>query len=166
MKLLLAAVLTFALLVPASAQDAAYTQDDEMALQQCFESVNDINNSAEPTDTVSLHDCIGAASGLCQAVPGGDSTAGMVDCNRREQAWWDMQLNSYYEELQTSLEPAVFDSLKAAQRAWIPYRDAKCAFVDRLWAGGTIHSVMASSCMLDATATRAIELSTALDEQR
>jgi uncharacterized protein YecT (DUF1311 family) len=76
-----------------------------------------------------------------------------------------MQLNSNYADLQSSLEPDVFDSLKSAQRAWLKYRDAKCAFVDALWQGGTIRQVMSSSCMMDATATRAIELGDALGGQ-
>jgi uncharacterized protein YecT (DUF1311 family) len=165
MKLLLAALMTIAGLSPALAQDPAYTSDDEIALQQCIEAVNDTNSSGDPADSASLRDCIGAASGLCQEAPGGSSTLGMVACDQREQAWWDMTLNSNYAELQSSLEPDVFDSLKLAQRAWLKYRDAKCAFVGELWAGGTIASVMVSSCMMDATATRAIELGEALNPQ-
>jgi uncharacterized protein YecT (DUF1311 family) len=164
MKLLLAGLLAFALAVPAHAQEPAYTNDDEMALQQCVEAVND-TNSMENTDTVSLHDCIGAATGICQEVPGGDSTQGMAQCNRREQAWWDMMLNSYYADLQGKLEPKVLDSLKLAQRAWIKYRDAKCQFAYDLWADGTISSVVLSYCLMETTATRAIELGDALSER-
>ncbi|MDB5587322.1 MAG: hypothetical protein JWP26_2292 [Devosia sp.] len=164
MKFLLAAALTFACFATAMAQEPSYTSDDEMALQQCIEAVNDTNNSKEPTDTASMHDCIGAASGLCQDVPGGDSTQGMTACNQREQAWWDQYLNSNYADLQASLEPAVFDSLKTAQRAWLKFRDADCAFADALWQGGTIRSVMASACMMNATATRAVELANTLNE--
>ncbi len=163
MKLLLAACLTLACLAPAAGQEIAYTSDDETALQQCIEAVNDTNSGDAPTDTASMRDCIGSASGLCQEAPGGSSTIGMVECNQREQAWWDMQLNSNYADLQSSLEPAVFDTLKSAQRAWLKYRDAKCAFVDALWSGGTIRQVMSSSCLMDATASRAIELGEALE---
>ena len=166
MKLLLATCLCLPLacLAPAAAVEPAYTSDDEMTLQQCFEAVND-TNSAENTDTVSLHDCIGAASGICQGIPGGDSTQGMVACNQREEAWWDAQLNTYYDQLQSNLEPDVAESLKLAQRAWLKYRDAKCTFVDQLWRDGTIHSVMASYCTMDATATRALELGDSLPGQ-
>lgn len=164
MKLLLAGLFAITLASSAWAQDAAYTPEDETALQQCFEAVND-TNSTENTDTASLHDCIGAATGLCQAVPGGDSTQGMAECNRREQAWWDMTLNGYYADLQGTLEPKVLDSLKLAQRAWIKYRDAKCQFEYDLWAEGTTSVVVNSYCMLETTATRTIELGNALTER-
>jgi uncharacterized protein YecT (DUF1311 family) len=165
MKFLLAAALTLACLAPAMAQEPSYTSDDETTLQQCIETVNDINGDDDATDSAKMSDCIGTASNLCQEAPGGSSTMGMVECNQREQAWWDEYLNSNYDSLQSSLEPAVFDTLKTAQRAWLKYRDAKCAFVDALWQGGTIRQVMSSSCMMDATATRAIELGEALSGQ-
>jgi uncharacterized protein YecT (DUF1311 family) len=164
MKLLLAGLLALALAIPTAAQEPAYTNDDEMALQQCFEAVND-TNSTDNTDTVSLHDCIGAASGICQEVPGGDSTQGIAQCNQREQAWWDMMLNGYYADLQGTLEPKVLDSLKLAQRAWIKYRDAKCQFAYDLWADGTISVDVLSYCLMETTATRAIELGDALSER-
>lgn len=165
MRFLLAAALALACLSPAVAQQPSYTSEDETTLQQCIETVNDINSSDEPTDTASMHDCIGAASGICQQAPGGASTMGIVACNQREQAWWDQYLNSNYADLQSSLEAPVFDSLRTAQRAWLKYRDAKCAFVDALWQDGTIRQVMSSSCLMDATATRAIELGEALSGQ-
>jgi uncharacterized protein YecT (DUF1311 family) len=164
MKLLLAGLFAIVLAASASAQDAAYTSDDETALQQCVEAVND-TNSAENTDTAGQLDCIGAATGLCQSVPGGNSTQGMAECNRREQAWWDMTLNAHYGELQGTLEPDLLESLKLAQRAWIKYRDAKCQFAYDLWAEGTISLVVNSYCMMETTATRAIELGDALTER-
>lgn len=164
MKLLLAGLFALALATPATAQETGYMPEDETALQQCVEAVND-TNTAENTDTASLHDCIGAATNLCQAIPGGDSTQGMADCNRREQAWWDMTLNGYYGDLKGTLEPDVQESLKLAQRAWITYRDAKCKFTYDLWADGTISVVFYSYCMMETTATRAIELGDMLTER-
>ena len=164
MKLLLASLIALAFIAPAFAQDATYTHDDELALQQCIEAIRDTNNT-DYTEATNQQDCIGAAAGLCQEKAENSSTQGMVDCNQREQAWWDAQLNTYYDELQSSLEPDVAESLKLAQRAWLKYRDAKCAFVDQLWRGGTVHAVMASACVMDATATRALELGDALPGQ-
>ena len=145
------------------AQETAYTSEDETALQQCVETVNDINSAGEEGESASLTECIGIASNTCQDAPDGASTQGIVACNQREQSWWDMQLNLYYDELKADLESDVFDSLQQAQRAWLTYRDAKCTFVYELWRDGSIRSVVQSSCMLDTTATRAIELGEALD---
>jgi uncharacterized protein YecT (DUF1311 family) len=165
MKLLLAALLTLACLAPTFANEPGYTPADEQAMQLCVETVNDINNDPNPGDTVTLAECISAASGLCQEAPEGSSTQGIVACNQREQAWWDEYLNSMYDSLHASLEPDVFETLKGAQLAWIAYRDAKCAFVDALNKGGTIRQVMSSQCLMDTTATRAIELADAVSEQ-
>ena len=55
--------------------------------------------------------------------------------------------------------PGYYDTLLAAQRAWITYRDANCSFYfdpD----GGTIARVNSNSCFMSATATRAKELET------
>ena len=159
--LLLAATLAL-LAMPASAQDEVrFTSEDEQTMQQCFEAVNDTIASGD--DSVSLRDCIGSASNICQTAPGGGSTVGMVDCSRREQSWWDGQLNSYYGELETALEPGVFASLRKAQKIWIAYRDAKCDFTYQLWSEGTISQVFLAYCLMDTTAERAIELSQALD---
>lgn len=86
-------------------------------------------------------------------------------CNQREQAWWDQYLNSNYDSLQSALDPAVFDTLKVAQRAWVKYRDAKCAFADALAQGGTIRQIASSSCMMETTGSRAAELADVLTEQ-
>ena len=47
--------------------------------------------------------------------------------------------------------------LQEAQRSWINYRDANCAFYDDP-DGGTLARVNANSCMMTATADRANEL--------
>ncbi len=159
---LAAALLAILTTTPAFSQDAAYTNDDEIAMQGCIEAVNDINSSSDGAETASFTQCIGTASNLCQEQPDGASTLGIVACNQREQAWWDQWLNDTYNQLKDTLAADVFASLKAAQRAWLPYRDAKCAFVYEIWKDGTIRNVLASSCLLDETAHRATDLANAI----
>ena len=66
-------------------------------------------------------------------------------------------LTKPYKALTTEPPPPRRAQLLEAQRAWIKYRDANCAFYydpD----GGTLARVNANSCMLTATAERAREL--------
>lgn len=142
----------------ANAQE--FTTEDEVQLQQCIETVHDIQSSG---DEISLRECIGAASRVCMEAPGGDTTVGMMECTLRENAWWDNYLNFLYQDLKANLTTDQFTSLRDAQRAWITYRDAKCGFEYEYWKEGTIRSTFHSSCLLDATATRAIDLGGYLD---
>jgi len=136
------------------------TTDDEIQMQQCIETVHDIQSSGE---NVSLRECIGAASRVCMDQPGGSSTVGMSECTMRENAWWDQYLNFLYQDLKDSLTTEQFTKLRDAQRAWIKFRDTDCDFNYEYWKEGTIRSTFYTSCVLDKTATRAIELSGYMD---
>jgi len=148
----LRAVVLAALLVStgsALAQDAAPTEEDRTLLDECLAR----DDAAAGPDI-----CIGVASDACMALPEGETTVGMTNCSLRETALWDERLNARYEALEDTLEPEVFATLREAQRAWIAYRDAECAFAHALWSPGTISSVVAAGCLLDQTARRAIAL--------
>ena len=108
--------------------------------------------------------CVGSANetGLskqyatCMDKAGG-TTFGMIECISTEGQRQDAQLNKAYKALMAELPPPRRAQLLEAQRAWIKYRDANCAFYydpD----GGTLARVNANSCMLTATADRAHEL--------
>jgi len=138
----------------ALAQDM--TVEDEINMQQCVETVHDIQRSG---DVASLRDCIGAASRMCQEEPNGYSTIGMSNCAMRETQWWDNYLNFLYQELKTSLTSDQFTKLRDAQRIWIKYRDATCAFSYEYWKEGTISGPIHAGCIQDTTANRAVDLS-------
>jgi uncharacterized protein YecT (DUF1311 family) len=55
-------------------------------------------------------------------------------------------------------------ALKQAQRAWIASRDAKCAYWEKRYEGGTIVSVLTGDCMRVETGIRALEMRTILDD--
>lgn len=137
-----------------------FTSDDEIQMQQCIETVHDIQSSG---DDVSLRECIGAASRVCMELPGGSSTVGMAECTMRENAWWDSYLNFLYQDLKANLSTEQFSKLRDAQRAWISFRDTDCDFNYEYWKEGTIRSTFFTSCVLDKTATRAIALAGYLD---
>lgn len=116
--------------------------------------------------------CIGLATAKCvDASDYGSTTVGMMQCAEKETAFWDGKLNATYKDLMARAEKfdkmnaddpriveKIADSLRAMQRAWIPYRDATCTFQYSLGMGGTIASTLASHCQLDMTAEQFIYL--------
>lgn len=147
----------------APAQDTGYEPADAEALQQCHEAVTaGLDDGGQ--DTAAYQQCIGVASDACQQEgPDSQTTMGMANCAARETAWWDEQLNSYYDALRDSLTADQFAALRTAQRNWLAYRDAACDFEYEYWKEGTIRSIFYTSCIMDKTAKRAIELGGYLD---
>ena len=84
------------------------------------------------------------------------STPEMVDCLMAQHAHWDKELSVAYQQAMKDATPAEKDKLREAERAWIKYRDANCAYYA---AGeGTIARINAAACMRDMTKARAEEL--------
>jgi uncharacterized protein YecT (DUF1311 family) len=76
----------------------------------------------------------------------------------------DKALNTAYQALVAKQDDATSKQrLKAAQRAWIAFRDRECAFeVGPQETGGTIWPTENASCLEGITATRIRELKQAL----
>lgn len=159
MKKYIALVAALILTTPANAQEM--TSEDEILMQQCIETVHDIQRDGD--QNVSMRECIGAASRVCMEAPEGQTTIGMADCTMRENQWWDNYLNMLYSDLKASLTEEQFTALRTAQRNWITYRDTKCDFEYTYWQEGTIRTTIYTGCILDTTATRAIELAGYVD---
>jgi uncharacterized protein YecT (DUF1311 family) len=84
------------------------------------------------------------------------STADIVECLATHTAVWDRRLSAAYQKLLESLPVRRRDRLRNAQRLWIQFRDANCAyFASR---AGTIARVDAGQCLLRLTTARAMEL--------
>ena len=117
-------------------------------------------------------DCIGVAADACMIeTPGGNSTVGMGGCLSREYDVWDRMLNAAYRDLldlyavsdaEASAngwtEPAQVPTLKAMQRAWIAYRDARCDFERAKWSGGTGQGPATAHCLMEMTAEQTFVL--------
>ncbi len=54
-----------------------------------------------------------------------DSTLGMHECLSEAVERWDLQLNLHYKRLTAGLPEEALAEVKAAQRAWIAWRDAQ-----------------------------------------
>ncbi len=100
-----------------------------------------------------------AAFAGAQGEPGSctGSTVEMVDCLNAQRVHWDKQLTIAYQELMKSISARQRIMLRDAERAWIKYRDANCAY----YAGGegSIARINAAACLRDMTQKRAEELS-------
>jgi uncharacterized protein YecT (DUF1311 family) len=86
----------------------------------------------------------------------------MIDCIMAETKQQDARLNENYKRLMSKLSAERKGALLEAQRAWIMFRDANCAFWDDP-AGGQSAAVTAKECVLTMTADRASELELAND---
>jgi len=136
------------------------TEGDEIQMQKCHEAVRDMRASGEEA---SLNDCIGTIATPCLDREENQTTVGMVGCTSRELQWWDGQLNILYGTLRGNLSSEGSEALRDIQRAWIKYKDAKCAFPRIFFEGGTMAQPIAADCVMRMTAERAIEIGEWLD---
>lgn len=113
--------------------------------------------------------CVGLAANACmENNSGGYSTSGMSICTDHELEWWDGRLNQNYGLVRdraraidaeaADYAPSQADALREMQRAWIPFRDAKCEFVGTEWAGGSGAGPATIWCLMDETARQALYL--------
>jgi uncharacterized protein YecT (DUF1311 family) len=128
--------------------------------------------TAWPRDVLAL--CVGAIADPCQIAPGGDTTVGMNACLAREADAWDAVLNRQWPALMTrarevdaanrtgeqtgglALDSAA-ETQRAAQRAWVVFRDAECRSNYASWGIGSFRTVAHSACRLDLTARRVVD---------
>lgn len=66
-----------------------------------------------------------------------------------EQA--DSQLNAVYARLMKKIGAAGQSKLREAQKSWIAYRDAQCAFETLGAIDGSIHGMVSAQCLTDLT---------------
>ena len=95
----------------------------------------------------------------CLDGPEGVSTPGMIACTVQELAVQDKALNAAYAGVMTDLNARQKAKLRAAQKAWIAFRDADCVSrQDEDW--GTLSRITANVCLLRRTVERTIDLET------
>lgn len=115
--------------------------------------------------------CVGLSSQRCMALPGGDTTVGMIDCLQAEWGYWDRRLNTAYARRMAAARSedaamsgirattvSLADRLQAMQRSWMAYRDAACLYEQAQWLGGTGGGPATMACHLHETARQALRL--------
>lgn len=77
----------------------------------------------------------------------------------------DAELNRVYREIERRLgdDAAARKPLIAAQRAWLGFRDAECAFAASGVEGGSIYPMIHDQCLDELTRARTDRLRTYLD---
>jgi len=96
-------------------------------------------------------------------VPYSETTAGMVENLTKEQKEADVALNAVYGKLLSQLDEAGKTRLRAAEKAWLKYRDAQTTFEGSLYEGGSIRPLIEGNCLMAMTRNRTKELQEVLD---
>lgn len=148
------AALCIALPASAFAQDlpAVALAGLEATVRGCFAT-------AAPGETAPA--CLGTGAKPCTETAEGMTTIGTMQCLQAETAVWDDLLNTEYKALRAQMLAQGEDlneKLLDAQRAWIAFRDAECAFDYARWGDGSIRQIVGANCLMEMTAARAIEL--------
>ena len=114
--------------------------------------------------------CIGKAALACMdETEGGYSTLGQSQCQLAEARAWDVLLNEQYRAVvdfatggDADETDAIYarreETLRAMQRAWIPFRDAKCAAEYAKWGMGSMRNIAGSGCLMQTNAEQTIQL--------
>jgi uncharacterized protein YecT (DUF1311 family) len=95
-----------------------------------------------------------------QPCGGRPNTPAVVECAQAKTKVWDQRLNAAYKALQARIDAAQRQTLLAAQRLWVQYRDTNCSFYGAQ--EGSIREVQAAECMRSMTEDRARELEKAM----
>jgi len=92
------------------------------------------------------------------------SQSEMTACHGNAFKTADAALNATYRKIEDRLgdAPDTRKRLVAAERAWIAFRDAECAFSASGTEGSTAHSMTLSICLTDLTEARTKQLTTFL----
>jgi uncharacterized protein YecT (DUF1311 family) len=83
----------------------------------------------------------------------------MNDCQNREYKKSDAELNTVYKQVMAKLnDEGERAALRAAQQAWIKFRDAECEFESYENKGGTIYPLVYNGCLTALTRERTKQL--------
>lgn len=151
-----------ALLITQQAQAASPLSNSAApsALIQCISAA--MNTSPDDQSGPVITDCVSVGSNACRNSQSDTSNAATVRCDGEEEAFWDALLTFEVSTLQKSLKPDGLKSLRDSQKAWVPWRNARCDFVKSSERGTKQVDIDVSFCMMETTALRAIDLMYAL----
>jgi uncharacterized protein YecT (DUF1311 family) len=90
-----------------------------------------------------------------------DSQSMMNICADADYQAADAKLNAAYKELVGRNDESSNKLLQTAQRDWIAFRNAECAYSTADSKGGSIHPMEVSQCLTELTNERTRQLATA-----
>jgi uncharacterized protein YecT (DUF1311 family) len=95
----------------------------------------------------------------CEKANESGVTVELVECSLKKLAAADGELNKAYRQLMSRLGDKKWaEKLRAAQQAWIKYRDANCDYVSEFSGGGSAVTFEYNFCLADMTTARTKEL--------
>ena len=150
---LLGALLAYAVLgsgAVGQTAPAAQASSDDGAMEQCLASAR--QRGARPAT------CIGAIEDSCVARLSDRSESALIDCASREHGFWDRLLNPSYKQVLAGGSAAEDEALRAVQRQWLAWRDARCDARAVPRAGAVSARLAGIRCVAEETALRAIDL--------
>ena len=110
---------------------------------------------ATTTDEADRAKCGDPIYDACNRDSGSPDTTSVISmCLISVDTAWDQSLNQLYRTILAAQTPTARASLRTAQRLWIASRDADCAAVYDANISGSIRSVAAASCRVNATRRR------------
>ena len=83
-----------------------------------------------------------SAADLCE----GTTQADLNECAAADYGAADKALNAVYGQLMKKIGPKAKDNLRAAQKAWLPFRDATCALETMGVDGGSAYAMEYNGC--------------------
>lgn len=89
--------------------------------------------------------------------PDGRTQLDMNRCAAQALARADTLLNENYQQVMRMIGPERVQALRTAQRAWIQFRDAECAFRESEVAGGSMAPMVHALCLARQTEARAVQ---------
>lgn len=103
--------------------------------------------------------CADRLQALCVSEgPAGETTPGLAACGPALARVWDDELNRLWPSALAAQDEAEGERLRAAQRAWIAFRDAECLFEAARWEGGSMGAYAGGFCVAGMTAERVADL--------
>lgn len=95
------------------------------------------------------------AKGQAQDCENPFDQATMTECAARALQESDARLNHVYWSLTDQVDDEERARLRAAERAWISYRDKQCAFETAGWEGGSAYPMLLAACRDELTRAQA-----------
>jgi uncharacterized protein YecT (DUF1311 family) len=98
--------------------------------------------------------------------PGSNTQHELNQCAARARDKADAELNKVYRELMKDAGTTERAKLRAAQLAWLKFRDAQCDYESFGNKGGSIYPMVSSFCLARVTNARVKQLQEILRESR
>ncbi|MDO5370692.1 lysozyme inhibitor LprI family protein [Paracoccus sp. (in: a-proteobacteria)] len=153
--------LSCGVVAPAMAMPADQAKVDAGAMDACV---------AAAADVAAAGACIVSQQAACVArLKEIYKDVGPVDgrgpCLGAEGDYWDGRLNDGYTRLMAAAEGDGADSLRQAERAWIAFRDALCAYEALVLADRPEDNLAGAACLVRETAAQSLRIDGYLAER-